>query len=147
MTARLPVDELAELFGVKIEVEDVETVGGLLAQRLGRVPIAGSTAKVAGLRLTAESLAGRRNRISTVTVTRRRRGGSGGRAGEEAEPSEPASAEESRASASAWAGAGSGTTRAEDTDTDQWAWAADDLPGTPAAELAEKATELEDRSG
>ena len=70
VTARLSVDELAELFSVRIEVEDVETVGGLLAQRLGRVPIAGSTATVAGLRLTAESLAGRRNRISTVTVER-----------------------------------------------------------------------------
>jgi CBS domain containing-hemolysin-like protein len=70
VTARLSVDELADLFGVRIEVEDVETVGGLLAQRLGRVPIAGSTTKVAGLRLTADSLAGRRNRISTVTVKR-----------------------------------------------------------------------------
>src|SRR5215467_13164918 len=70
VTARLSVDELADLFGVKIDVDDVETVGGLLAQRLGRVPIAGSTATVAGLRLTAESLAGRRNRISTVTVER-----------------------------------------------------------------------------
>jgi CBS domain containing-hemolysin-like protein len=70
VTARLSVDELAELFDVRIEAEDVETVGGLLAQRLGRVPIAGSTATVAGVRLTAESLAGRRNRISTVTVER-----------------------------------------------------------------------------
>ncbi len=68
--ARLPVEELAELFGVSIEAEDVETVGGLLAQQLGRVPIAGSVATVAGLRLTAESLAGRRNRIGTVTVER-----------------------------------------------------------------------------
>jgi hypothetical protein len=34
------------------------------------VPIAGSVATVAGLRLTAESLAGRRNRIGTVTVER-----------------------------------------------------------------------------
>jgi len=32
------------------------------------VPIAGSTAAIAGLTLTAESLAGRRNRIGTVTV-------------------------------------------------------------------------------
>jgi len=70
VTARLSVDELADLFDVRIEAEDVDTVGGLLAQRLGRVPIAGSTAAVAGLRLTAESLAGRRNRISTVTVQR-----------------------------------------------------------------------------
>jgi CBS domain containing-hemolysin-like protein len=70
VTARLPVEELEELFGVRIEAEDVETVGGLLAQRLGRVPIAGSVASVAGLRLTAESLAGRRNRIGTVTAER-----------------------------------------------------------------------------
>jgi CBS domain containing-hemolysin-like protein len=70
VTARLPVEELAELFGVAIEAEDVETAGGLLAQQLGKVPIAGSVATVAGLRLTAESLAGRRNRIGTVTVER-----------------------------------------------------------------------------
>jgi CBS domain containing-hemolysin-like protein len=48
----------------------VETVGGLLAHQLGRVPIAGSVATVQGLRLTAESLAGRRNRIGTVMVER-----------------------------------------------------------------------------
>ncbi|MFC7720145.1 hemolysin family protein [Nonomuraea recticatena] len=70
VTARMPVDELAELFDAEIEVDDVETVGGLLAHALGRVPIAGSQAVVAGLRLTAESLAGRRNRISTVVVRR-----------------------------------------------------------------------------
>jgi CBS domain containing-hemolysin-like protein len=70
VTARLPVEELSELFGVGIDAEDVETVGGLLAQQLGRVPIAGSVATVQGLRLTAESLAGRRNRIGTVMVER-----------------------------------------------------------------------------
>ena len=77
VTARLSVDELADLFSVRIEARDVDTVGGLLAQRLGRVPIAGSTATVAGLRLTAESLAGRRNRIGTVTVERVRETGAG----------------------------------------------------------------------
>ncbi len=70
VTARLPVEELEDLFGVSIEAEDVETVVGLLAQQIGRVPIAGSVATVAGLTLTAESLAGRRNRIGTVTVER-----------------------------------------------------------------------------
>ena len=65
VTARLPVTDLEELFGVSIEAEDVETVGGLLAYALGRVPIAGSVATVAGLTLTAESLEGRRNRIGT----------------------------------------------------------------------------------
>jgi CBS domain containing-hemolysin-like protein len=68
VTARLPVAELEELFGIEAGVEDVETVAGLLAHRLGRVPIAGSTATVSGLRLTAETLAGRRNKIGTVLV-------------------------------------------------------------------------------
>jgi CBS domain containing-hemolysin-like protein len=70
VTARLPVTELEELFGVRIGAEDVETVAGLLAHELGRVPIAGSTATVSGLRLTAEHLAGRRNKIGTVLVER-----------------------------------------------------------------------------
>ena len=83
VTSRLPVDELAGLFGVDIEAEDVETVGGLLAQALGRVPIARSVATVAGLRLTAENLAGRRTgsapswwsgsiRLGPVRAARRR---------------------------------------------------------------------------
>jgi CBS domain containing-hemolysin-like protein len=70
VTARLGVTELEEEFGVRIDAEDVETVAGLLAQALGRVPIAGSTASVSGLRLTAENLAGRRNKIGTVLVER-----------------------------------------------------------------------------
>ncbi|GAA3445257.1 hemolysin family protein [Planomonospora venezuelensis] len=72
VTARLPVGDLEDMFGVELDVDDVETVGGLLAHALGRVPIAGSEAVVEGLSLTAESLEGRRNRIGTVLV---RRGG------------------------------------------------------------------------
>jgi CBS domain containing-hemolysin-like protein len=71
----------------------VETVGGLLAHALGRVPIAGSTATVAGLRLTAESLAGRRNRIGTVTVertARSRRAAAAGRPDRERDPADQA---------------------------------------------------------
>jgi CBS domain containing-hemolysin-like protein len=70
VTARLPVTELEELFGVAVSAEDVETVGGLLAHELGRVPIAGAEATVAGLRLTAENLAGRRNKLGTVLIER-----------------------------------------------------------------------------
>jgi CBS domain containing-hemolysin-like protein len=70
VTARLPVTELEEQFGVQVDAEDVETVGGLLAHELGRVPIAGAEATVAGLRLTAENLAGRRNKLGTVLVER-----------------------------------------------------------------------------
>jgi CBS domain containing-hemolysin-like protein len=70
VTARLPVAELEELFGVTVTAEDVETVGGLLAHELGRVPIAGSEATVVGLHLTAENLAGRRNKLGTVLIER-----------------------------------------------------------------------------
>jgi magnesium and cobalt exporter, CNNM family len=70
VTARLPVADLEELFGITTDAEDVETVGGLLAHELGRVPIAGSTATVAGLRLTAENMAGRRNKLGTVLIER-----------------------------------------------------------------------------
>ncbi|MGP4002376.1 hemolysin family protein [Streptomyces sp. 8N706] len=79
VTARLDIGDLGELYGLRLDDEDVETVGGLLAKSLGRVPIAGATAEVdlsedtsdsslKALRLTAESPAGRRNRIVTVLV-------------------------------------------------------------------------------
>src|SRR3954468_3143701 len=71
VTARLPVEDLAELFGVELpEDDDVETVGGLLARALGRVPIEGAAAEVGGLRLVAESRGGRRNQIDTLLVCR-----------------------------------------------------------------------------
>ncbi|MDT4989177.1 MAG: magnesium and cobalt exporter, family, partial [Micromonosporaceae bacterium] len=70
VTARLPVEDLGELFGTELPADEVETVGGLLAQALGRVPIPGAAAEVAGLRLVAEGTTGRRNRIDTVLVGR-----------------------------------------------------------------------------
>ncbi|HEY0507576.1 MAG TPA: hemolysin family protein [Blastococcus sp.] len=71
VTARLSVQDLAELFSVELpEDDDVETVGGLLARELGRVPIEGAEAVVGGLRLVAESTGGRRNRIDTLLVCR-----------------------------------------------------------------------------
>src|SRR5919112_2219419 len=71
ITARLPVEDLAELFDVELpEDDDVETVGGLLARELGLVPIEGASAEVGGLRLVAESTGGRRNRIDTLLVCR-----------------------------------------------------------------------------
>jgi CBS domain containing-hemolysin-like protein len=71
VTARLAVEDLGELFDVELpDRDDVETVGGLLAEALGRVPIPGASAVVHGLELTAESAGGRRNRIDTVLVRR-----------------------------------------------------------------------------
>jgi CBS domain containing-hemolysin-like protein len=70
VSARYDIDDLAELFGARIPDEDVDSVGGLLAKHLGLVPIPGSEATVAGLLLRAEGPTGRRNRISTVHVSR-----------------------------------------------------------------------------
>ncbi len=71
VTARLAVEDLGELFDIELpDRDDVETVGGLLAEALGRVPIPGSVAVVHGLELTAEDVGGRRNRIDTVLVHR-----------------------------------------------------------------------------
>jgi CBS domain containing-hemolysin-like protein len=70
VTARLPIEDLEELYGVELPHEDVDSVGGLMAALLGRVPITGATVKVSGLVLVAESAKGRRNRIGTVLVRR-----------------------------------------------------------------------------
>ncbi|MEV4132434.1 hemolysin family protein [Dactylosporangium sp. NPDC049742] len=70
ITSRLPVEDLGELFGVELPADEVETVAGLLAQALGRVPIPGAAAVVGGLHLLAEGTAGRRNRIDTLLVRR-----------------------------------------------------------------------------
>lgn len=88
--ARYSVWDLGELFDLELEDDDVDTVAGLLAKALGRVPIPGSTATVKGLTLTADRTEGRRKRLMWVMVereatdveeeeaegrTRRRRGG------------------------------------------------------------------------
>jgi CBS domain containing-hemolysin-like protein len=70
VTVRLPVDELEDMYGLRFDLEDVETVGGLLASALGRVPIPGATATVQGLTFVAEGAKGRRNRIGTVLIRR-----------------------------------------------------------------------------
>jgi CBS domain containing-hemolysin-like protein len=74
VSSRLDIEELGDLFGVRIEDEDVETVGGLMAKHLGRVPIPGAEVVCEGLHFQAESLAGRRNKIVTVVVTPARDG-------------------------------------------------------------------------
>jgi Mg2+/Co2+ transporter CorC len=56
------------LFAVDLPDTDVETVGGLLAQQLGRVPVPGAEADVAGLRLRAEGGNDRRGRLRITTV-------------------------------------------------------------------------------
>jgi len=68
VSSRMNIEELGDLFDIELSDDDVDSVGGLLAKRLGRVPIPGASAEVAGLTLQAESASGRRNRIGTVLV-------------------------------------------------------------------------------
>jgi CBS domain containing-hemolysin-like protein len=68
VSSRLPTEDLGELFDVELDDDDVETVGGLLAQRLGRVPLPGAEAEIAGLRLTAEGGKDRRGRMRITSV-------------------------------------------------------------------------------
>jgi len=70
VSARLPVDELGDLFGLQLDDDEVDSVGGLLTKALGRLPVAGSTATVSGLILRADRTEGRRRRLSTVLVER-----------------------------------------------------------------------------
>jgi CBS domain containing-hemolysin-like protein len=70
VSARMPVDELGDLFGLELDDDEVDSVGGLLSKSLGRLPVAGSRATTSGLVLTAERTEGRRKRVSTVLVER-----------------------------------------------------------------------------
>ncbi|TLM87599.1 hemolysin family protein [Pseudarthrobacter sp. NamE5] len=66
VSARMGIDDLGELFDVELDDDEVDTVGGLLAKALGRVPIVGSTVEVQGVSLRADRLEGRRNRVSHI---------------------------------------------------------------------------------
>lgn len=70
VSARMSVGDLGELFDLDLEDDDVDSVGGLLAKALGRVPIVGSNAEIYGIRLKAVKLEGRRNRVGMVLAWR-----------------------------------------------------------------------------
>jgi CBS domain containing-hemolysin-like protein len=70
VSSRFPIDDLDEVVGIHVEDEDVDSVLGLMAKHLGRVPIPGSHVEAHGLRFVAEAATGRRNKIESVLVSR-----------------------------------------------------------------------------
>jgi CBS domain containing-hemolysin-like protein len=66
VAARLSLSDLGERFGLDLADDEVDSVGGLLTKALGELPRPGSTAIVAGLRLTADRL--ERRRLTTILV-------------------------------------------------------------------------------
>ncbi|MDN3494409.1 hemolysin family protein [Planococcus sp. APC 4015] len=70
VSARLGLDEVGDLFGIDLEDDDVDSIGGLLGKALGRIPQPGSTAEYEGLIMTGGASRGRGRGISTVFVER-----------------------------------------------------------------------------
>ena len=71
--AGIHVEDLAQELGItvaEVDYHDVDTIGGMMAKKLGRVPIPGSTISLQGWSITAERPIGRRRRISSVLVVR-----------------------------------------------------------------------------
>jgi CBS domain containing-hemolysin-like protein len=84
VSARLPIEDVGELFGVEFDEHlDVDTVGGLLALELGRVPLPGAEVVSHGLRLHAEGGPDHRGRVRIGTVLLSRAGDDAERSDEE----------------------------------------------------------------
>jgi CBS domain containing-hemolysin-like protein len=84
VSARLPIEDVGELYGIEFEEHlDVDTVGGLLALELGRVPLPGAEVVSHGLRLHAEGGPDHRGRVRIGTVLLSRAGDDAERSDEE----------------------------------------------------------------
>lgn len=70
VAARYSLFDLGELFEIELEDEDVDSVGGLLAKELGRLPVRGDEILFSGLRFKADRIEGRRKRLVSVLVSR-----------------------------------------------------------------------------
>ena len=69
VSARLPIEDLSELYDIEFDEDlDVDTVGGLLALELGRVPLPGAEVTWDGLQLRAEGGRDHRGRVRIGTV-------------------------------------------------------------------------------
>ena len=68
VSARLPIDQLGELFELELEDEEVDTVGGLFAKWLGRLPEEGDVVTGEGIEMVAVETERRRKRLITARV-------------------------------------------------------------------------------
>jgi len=69
VSARLAVDELSELVDAQLPTGEWDTVGGLLFNELGRVPVEGESVDVDGLTMVAERVEG--NRVGRIRIVPR----------------------------------------------------------------------------
>ena len=69
VSARLPIEDLGQLYDIEFDEDlDVDTVGGLVALKLGRVPLPGAEVVSHGLRLRSEGERDPRGRVRISTV-------------------------------------------------------------------------------
>ena len=68
VSAKFSLFDLGERFGLELEDEDVDTVGGMLSKLLGKLPAKDDSASFSGLTLKADRLEGRPKRLITVLV-------------------------------------------------------------------------------
>ena len=68
VNARFSLAELGEQLELELEDEDVDSIGGLFAKELGRLPGRGDEVTVSGLQITADRIEGRRKRLITVIL-------------------------------------------------------------------------------
>lgn len=68
VSARLGLDEVGELFGIELEDDDVDSVGGLLGKLLERVPLPADRAEYGGIVMTGGTSRGRGRGLATVFV-------------------------------------------------------------------------------
>ncbi|WP_260855610.1 hemolysin family protein [Curtobacterium sp. 9128] len=70
ISARMPIDDLGDLFGVDLDDDDVDTAGGLLTKELGHLATAGESVTVSGVVLTADRVEGKRRHLISVLAER-----------------------------------------------------------------------------
>jgi len=61
---QLHINEVNDRLGVGIETEEVDTIGGFVMLKLGRMPVSGDTLRVGGYLVTVEDVS--KNRITSL---------------------------------------------------------------------------------
>jgi len=71
VAARYNIEDLGDMFGIEIEDDEVDSIGGLLTKAHGGIPLPGTMVEVHGLRLVADRF--ERGRLMTVVASRTER--------------------------------------------------------------------------
>lgn len=64
--SRHSIWEVGELLGIEVEDDDVDSIGGLLAKAIGKVPLPGAEGSLSGIHMVAQEASGRRRQVGTI---------------------------------------------------------------------------------